>query len=178
MRDEPTSPTLVLLSLGPTSSPPFPIAEARAPSSRPPRTDSLPFRSPGEDYDLETCARVGAERSWRGAGGYVPVTHDHTAVARSDRYWTECASAQAMEGEADLLQAYDRAFVSRLEELRGPLTAEDFAIAVGSSRPGEEPRLLALGQPALARVVREWMRRLAADPALGAATAHALASNG
>ena len=177
MRDESTSPTLVLLSLGPSSAPPFPISEARSPSSRPPRTDALPFRSPGDDYSFATCARFSAERAWRRAGGDVPVTQDEAAVARSDRFWVECASAQAMEANVDLLQAYDTAFVSRLEELRGPLTVEDFLAALGVATTDEGLTLLKLGEQAVARVVREWMRRLATDPALGSATERALAGS-
>ena len=165
MNDLTPSPTLVLLSLAPCAEAPFPISEARTPSSHPPRTDSLPFRSPGEDYDLETCAIFAAERAWRRTGGFVPVTQDEAAITKSDRYWVEFADSQAMASNVEYLQAYDSAFVRRLEQLRGPLTAEDFAAAVGAAEPGAA--ITALGQAALARVMREWMSRLSSDPEFG-----------
>lgn len=162
MINEETHPTLVLLSLDGASPLPFSIAEPKkTPSSVPPRVDGLPFRSPGDDYDLATCAAWRASFDWGTARGVVIVTEDDVGVGRAERFWVELSDARAVEGDSALLDRFDASYFARIEELSGGLSADDVLLLMTGERT-LDARLDRLPRAAHVRIVRAWMRRTTA----------------
>lgn len=162
MINEETSPTLVLLSLDGVSPLPFSIPDPRkAPSSIPPRVDGLPFRSPGDDHDLPTCAAWRASFDWGAARGVVLVTEDDAGVVRAERFWAELSDARAIEGDSALLDRFDAVYFARVEELAEGLSPDDLGALMVAAKP-VDPRLDRLPVAGRVRLVRAWMRRDAA----------------
>lgn len=159
MIHEDTHPTLILLSLDAASPMPFSIAEPKkTPSSVPPRVDGLPFRSPGDDYDLQTCAAWRARFDWATTRGVVLVTADDAGVVRAERFWVELSDARAIDGDSALLDRFDDVYFARLEELSGGLPVDD-VLALMTGERTLDTRLDRLPRAAHVRLVRAWMRR-------------------
>lgn len=86
-----------------------------------------------------------------------------------DAHWVDAQQRRLEGGDATLLDAGDDAYVARLEEERGPITAEDHARLVAALERGAiEAALVALEIPeaAVPTLERVWTRRCAADAAL------------
>jgi hypothetical protein len=80
-------------------------------------------------------------------------------------------SAEVRRGKLDLLKAYDRAYVDRLEKERGPITVQQYARLLVASERGtadETLRDLDLPRGAALRIERLWTERSARDPAVAA----------
>ena len=61
-----------------------------------------------------------------------------------ERYWSAAIKSALGEGDATLLRAYDAAFVSSLEKLRGSITADDHARIVAARGRGRSADVLKL----------------------------------
>ncbi|MEZ4301420.1 MAG: hypothetical protein R3B70_41180 [Polyangiaceae bacterium] len=96
------------------------------------------------------------------------------------QHWTAAIGQEARRGKVALLLRYDRAYVSRFEEERGPITVDRYvrlAVAVERGTVDAVMRLLlALPKSILMRIERVWNDRMRADRALSRATQQALSA--
>lgn len=93
-------------------------------------------------------------------------------LARSQHRVTEEQLVEIVEQHRELLLAYDSAYVSALEELRGPIAVRDFVKLSRAADGGQvAPVLAALGLPeeSMSRIQRVWWARMAEDPVTAAA---------
>jgi hypothetical protein len=111
---------------------------------------------PIAEFPLERCAAIAASLSLRPADtmtilemhGLNPPTWQAL-----ERRWSVAIKTALDEGDPTLLRAYDDAFVSSLENLRGPITADDHARIVAARGRGRSTDVFkALGLPTTAAV--------------------------
>jgi len=99
------------------------------------------------------------------------------AWASVEARWTAAIVKEVDVGRTALLEAFDTAYVARVEAARGPISPRDLArLIAGGSR--KAPAVLpgaALPRTGLMRVKRAGVRRLAGDAKLAAAVQEALA---
>jgi hypothetical protein len=153
--------------------PPEPVFTPAPPPEPPPppeEEEGLPLAA----HPIERCAALAASLARR-PGERAAILAEHALVeARSAAlrdHWAEAIRQEARRGRTALLEAYDQAYVARLEEERGPITAEEYArLVVAGERGSADEALAALSLPrgALMRLNRVWLGRLADDAALAA----------
>lgn len=155
----------------PPPAPPPPAAPLAPPPPAPPAGTPPPDPIP-----LERFAAVSADLARRRPLAEVLAARGVSAEAwgAAEKKWKGASAAPAQR------EAYDLAFVAALEEGRaeGPFTVADYArILVGVER-GRLPALAAaygVPPPDVMRVQRVWLKRIAADAALGAEAQAAIA---
>lgn len=118
-----------------------------------------------EDDTIERCAQISASIARR--------KEDRTKILDAEKLddarfksmqvrWNEAIQAETSKGKTKLLEKFDDAYVSRLEEERGPIRPEEFArVVVAAERGVAETTLLELGLPpnSLMRIERVFLRR-------------------
>ncbi len=146
--------------------PPAPPAPARASS----KDAGLPL----DEYPIGRCAAVAASMARRPAERAAILDVEGLAADRwaaLERHWLDQIRAEAGRGRSAWLDAYDEAYVGRLEEERGPVLVAEYArLSVAIERGVEQKALGDLGLPrsALIRIKRVWLRRIAGDTGLAA----------
>jgi hypothetical protein len=123
---------------------------------------------------IEQCATIAASLARR-PSDQAAILAEH-GLSEDDwdaleSRWTQALRKEAQQGDTARLAAYDRAYVARLEDERGPITPDDFArlaIAQGRDRGALVRALRDLELPwgATPRIQRVFAERMAADKAL------------
>ncbi|MFT3770228.1 MAG: DUF2169 domain-containing protein [Minicystis sp.] len=147
-------------------------APARAPAA--PAFPPAPLGTPGARVPIDRCAAIAASIALR-SGDTVAILQENQLTDEDwdevEFYWSETLKRDASEGEPRRLAAYDRAFVARLEEERGPITPEEYArlaLAQDRDRGALTRALRDMGLPwgCTPRILRVFSERIAADPKL------------
>jgi hypothetical protein len=131
---------------------------------------------PSDPSSIQRCAEIAASCAIRPADTAAILQENGLSEDAWDAFenrWAQVLRKDAAQGDAERLGAYDRAYVARLEEERGPITAEAYArLALAHERDrGALTRALRdLGLPwgCTPRIQRVFSERMAADPALAA----------
>lgn len=138
--------------------------------------DALPF----EAYPSSRCAGIAASMARR-REDFAAILEgellDAALWARLDRHWAAVLSADLERGESASLDAYDAAYVARLEAERGLITPGEYGrLALGAERGRVATVLTELSLPrgAMPRIDRIWIRRQSEDPALAEAVRSAI----
>ena len=145
------------------------IAPARAPAA-----------TPARDLPLAECARIAASIARRPSEkDAVLEAHDLDAAswAAADARVSETAREASSRGDPSMMLAYDAAYVDQLEKERGPIEVPEWARIVVAGERGTTNEVLedlSLPLSALPRIERVWLKRLAADVALGKAVNRAV----
>ena len=135
--------------------------------------DTLRPEKPME-LSIEQLAEIAAEMAeGREARAEVLRRRDLTerAFQENERRWARELEAEAEQGVSRLRAASDRAYVEAVEQLRGPITVQEYArivIGIERGRPNRALDDLAIQHPALMRIVRVWTKKTAADARLAA----------
>ncbi len=131
-------------------------------------------------YPIERCAAIAASLGRR-RDDFAAILEteqlDAALWARLDQRWVAALSADAERGDSARLDAYDAAYVARIEAERGPITPEEYArLPRGAERGRGAAALTAHSLPrgAMPRIDRTWIRRQAEDPALARAVRAAI----
>jgi hypothetical protein len=136
----------------------------------PAASEGLPLAA----FPIERCAAIAASIARRRADQAKILEENELPAATWGalvKHWAGEIREETKRGKTALLGAYDRAYVARLEEERGPIRVEEYArLVVATERGNAEEALLSLTLPqgALVRVQRVWVGRMAADAALRA----------
>lgn len=132
------------------------------------------------ELTLEQVAAIAAELA-EGKQDRAKVLDAHGLRERiwrkNERRWLDAIDVEAARGTHTLRAAYDAAYVAKIEELRGPITVEEYArIAVGLERgqPNDVLDALRIHRLALMPLIRLWTRKVAKDMKLGDAATSAL----
>jgi hypothetical protein len=132
--------------------------------------------SPPDRFPLERCAAIAASvaRSPNDTAKILEANDltedDWDAI---EHHWSQVLKREAEEHEDAKQAAYDRAYVLRLEQERGPITPEEYARLALAHERGDRGALTRalrdLGLPwgASKRIERVFAERMAANPALG-----------
>lgn len=150
---------------------------ARAPSATEPAAPSPPSPSPApapDPWSIERCAQIAASCALRPADTAAILLAQGLSEEAWDAFehhWSQALREDAAQGETTRLAAYDRAYVARIEEERGPITPEAharLALAHERDRGALTRALRELGLPwgATPRILRVFAERMAADPKL------------
>ncbi|WP_437715669.1 DUF2169 domain-containing protein [Sorangium sp. So ce448] len=132
------------------------------------------------EISIEQCATIAAEiAEKRVERGKVLESHrvDERTWRESERRWHTALKEEAGTGQHSLRKAYDKTYVARVEEFRGPITLEEYMrIAVGLERGNADVVLstLQIQRPALMPIVRWWTKRVAEDMRLAEKASRAL----
>lgn len=184
---QPPAPSASPSVHGTAASPPVaaPTAAPRMESPAPPQSPPPPQWKPGhpvERFPIEHCAIIAASFARSPADG--AKTLERYGISEDDwdaieGYWTQVLKKDAAEYEDRRLWVYDRAFVMRLEELRGPITPEEYArltLAQARDKGALTRALRDLGLPwgASQRIQRVYDERMVANPHLAAAVRAAM----
>jgi hypothetical protein len=129
---------------------------------------------PRDPSSIERCAEIAASCALRAADTAAILRENGLSEDAWDALeyrWAQALRQDAAQGHTERLAAYDRAYVARLEEERGPITPEAYArVALAHERDrGALTRALRdLGLPwgATRRIERVFSERMAADPIL------------
>ena len=129
---------------------------------------------PPDPFAIERCAAIAASCARRAVDlaailGANDLSEDEWDAL--EHRWAQALRLDAQQGRADRLAAYDRAYVARLEEERGPFTPEEYArLALAHERDRaaltRALRDLELPWGATPRIVRVFSERMVEDPAL------------
>lgn len=135
---------------------------------------SLPEATPPVDgYPLERAAAIAASIARRRSEtAKILEENDLTAPdwAAHEQRWNEEIIAELKRGKTDLLHAFDRAYVARLEEERGTIRVEEYARLVIAAERGTLSEILAeltLPRGGMIRIERIWLAKLDDDAELG-----------
>jgi hypothetical protein len=124
------------------------------------------------DFPLEKCAALTASIARRKAEKATILEAEELTAeqwAAVEKHWAGAIKEETTRGKRTLMDRFDQAYVTRLEEERGPITVEEYArTSVAGERGTLDDVLRELGLPkgAVMRVERVWMKRLAWDPGL------------
>jgi hypothetical protein len=138
--------------------------------------DALPL----DAFPIERCAATAASMARRAPDRAKILEENEIGQKTWDalvKHWTESIREETQRGKMALLEAYDRAYVARLEEERGPIRVEEYAgLVVAGERGNAEAALAALTLPrgAMLRIRRVWVGRIAGDAAVGASVREAV----
>jgi hypothetical protein len=153
--------------MSPISTPAGPAATSLPVATGSPALASDPF-------PIERCAAIAASCALRAADlaailGANDLSEDDWDAL--EHRWSQALRLDAQQGRPERLAAYDRAYVARLEEERGPITPEAYArLALAHERDKaaltRALRDLELPWGATPRILRVFAERIAADPAL------------
>jgi hypothetical protein len=175
---------------------PAPPVEPAAPAPEPPAPPPEPAQEapiapaataataggealPLDAFPIERCAAIAASVARRAEDRAKILEDNDLTPARWDallKHWTDAIREENKRGRTALLSAYDRAYVARLEEERGPIRVEEYAqLRVATERGNADAALEALTLPrgAMLRLQRVWAGKIAADAALGASVREA-----
>lgn len=117
------------------------------------------------DFPLERCASIAASLSLRPTDAPTILETqnlDGPTWAALECHWCGAIKTALGEGDATLLRAYDAAFVSSLEQLRGPITVDDHARIVaarGRGRSADALKVLGLPVSAALPIERVMLQR-------------------
>ncbi|MDI1446038.1 DUF2169 domain-containing protein [Polyangium sp. 6x1] len=178
--------------LGPLAAPDKPSAEAPvaaaaasiepAPTTEPAGKLNTAQEEPEAPIELtiEQTAAIAAELA-EGKQDRAKVLDAHALRERSwrknERRWADAIDAESARGTHKLRDAYDAAYVAKVESFRGPITLEAFTrllVALERGKTNEVLDALRIQRPALMPIVRLWTRKVATDMKLGDAANDAL----
>ncbi len=161
-----------------TTTPNAAVTSPRVEEASPPASPAPAL--PVDDFPIERCAQLTASISRRKNDRArileAEKLEDHR-FAQHQAFWTSAISAETERGKTLLLEKFDKAYVSRLEEERGVILPQEFArIVVASERGHPERALRELDLPpsALMRIERVFLGRTARDPDLALRVRHAI----
>jgi hypothetical protein len=167
----------------PASAAPGPTPAAPpGPAARPPPAASSPPPPPADPFSVERCAAIAA--SYARTRDQVALLAENGLTEDEwdalEQRWAQALRLDAEQDRTDRLATYDRAYVARLEEERGPITPEAYArLALAHERDRaaltRALRDLELPWGATPRILRVFSERMAADPALAERVRAALA---
>ncbi|MFT3775068.1 MAG: hypothetical protein QM820_57705 [Minicystis sp.] len=147
-------------------------AEAPIETAPEPASDVEAAPSP-ESFPIERCAAIAAQIDWKpDASAEILKEHRLTDVAWAAivKRWTEAIDEATERDETTLLEAYDAAYVERIEQERGPIRPEELSQLLGSAGRGNKPiEGLPLPREGLMRIKRVGLRRMAREPGLATA---------
>jgi hypothetical protein len=150
---------------------PAPAAEAEHKPA--PETVTKEPPAAADRISVEQCAAIAASLALR-PDHAATILKDHELAAEPwkaiEAYWAEQIRSETNLGRARLLRSYDRTYVERLEEERGPIQVDEYArLVVAAERGHAESVLRELRLPAGAtvRIERVFLRRVVDRPALG-----------
>jgi hypothetical protein len=161
IEDEETPPALEARAPEPETTPPEPVA---APE---PRSEEEPV-----DVPIERCATIAASIARRPAEIAQILEEeklDPETWAAIDKGWREAIREETKHGRKALLTLYDRAYVARLEEERGPIELEEYARLVLAAERGTLAEVLAemmLPREAMVRIERVWLAKIMEEAGL------------
>jgi hypothetical protein len=141
-----------------------------------------PSGPPIERFPIARCAAVAASMARRRDDAQAILDENEIVAAdfrAVERHWAKEMEAEAARGRRALLDAYDDAYVGRLEEERGPIEPMEYArIVVASERGSALAALAALSLPrdAIMRIERVFLRRTLADAKLARQVRRAIAA--
>ncbi|UQA63242.1 DUF2169 family type VI secretion system accessory protein [Polyangium aurulentum] len=121
------------------------------------------------ELTIEQCATIAAEiDEGRGTHAKVLEAHglDEQAWRTNDRRWKGAIEEEVGQGRQVLRDAYDAAYVARVEGFRGAILLEEYArLLVGLERGRVNAALdaLRIHRAALMPIVRVWTRKVATD---------------
>lgn len=134
-------------------------------ATEPTKQGALPL----DEFPLERCAAIAASMARRKPDA-ARILEENRLTSETwveiDRHWNEAIRAEIRRGKVVLLEAYDTAYVGRLEAERGPLLVAEYARLVVAKERGTVGEVLAeltLPKGAMMRVEREWLRRMGDD---------------
>ena len=152
---------------------------AATPEPSPPNggPDAPGAASPGSDlplaeYPVDRCGAIAASIARRRADTASILKENGlrpAAWAALERHWADAIRAEAALGRRALLDAFDGAYVARLEEERGPIEVEGYArLLLAAERGTLQEQLAAMTLPpgAMMRIERVWVGKICADPDL------------
>ncbi|MEZ4314466.1 MAG: hypothetical protein R3F14_41135 [Polyangiaceae bacterium] len=126
---------------------------------RPPRWPPRPrdraphHRARRDDRRLHGPAPAGQARDPPATASLDPTSKEQVA-----QHWTAAIGQEARRGKVALLLRYDRAYVSRFEEERGPITVDRYVAVERGTVDAVMRLLLALPKSILMRIERVWER--------------------
>lgn len=160
------------------------MAEPQAPPPEPepePVAPPLPAApAPERPLPIAQCAAIAASLARRKRDRDAILEENELTAARWDKlaaHWADAIRQETRRGRTALLDAYDAAYVARLEEERGPIRVEEYArLMVAAERGMGDEALADLSLPrgAMMRVQRVWLVRLASDAGLSVAAGAAI----
>jgi hypothetical protein len=169
-------------SAGPAAAaaPAPPPARPAAPPPLP--QDPNPQGLPVDRYPLEHCAAIAASYARRPADRAAILSEngltedDWDAL---DHFWSQALKRDAAKDDTRRQEAYDRAYVMRLEQERGPIRPEEYARLVSTHQRDRAALTRALSELGLPwgssqRIERVFAERMAKSPELRAAVDAAL----
>lgn len=125
-----------------------------------------------DEYPIERCAAITASIARRRAETAQILDEAQLDAARwagLTQRWNEAIKEETGRGRTALLNAFDAAYVARLEEERGPVQVEEYArllVAAERGNVGEVLAELTLPRGAMMRIERVWLARIAEDEGL------------
>jgi hypothetical protein len=131
--------------------------------------EALPATEPAlplEVYPVERCAGIAASMHCRPDAAVTileALTIEPTLWARLKAYWDEAIDREIKRGKADLVQAYDEAYVAQLERERGEITVEEYvSLKVAAARGTRAGTLAELRVPeqAVMSIERLWLVKI------------------
>lgn len=154
------------------------VAPMRAPPAPPPWVPG----APPDRFPIERCAAIAASIACR-SGDTVKILAENNLSDEDwdtiEHHWSQVLKHEATQGETMKLGVYDRAYVLRLEEERGPITPEEYArlaLSQDRDRAALTRALRDFGLPwgASQRIQRVYAERMAGDPGLAARVREAM----
>jgi hypothetical protein len=142
-------------------------------SAAPAETPEPPAAAPPVEVAIEKCAAIAASIARRPDDRAKILEENQLGAAdwtAAEERWNKALKEEAARGKRGLLQAYDAAYVGRLEEERGPIELAEYArlvVATERGRLAEELAEMTLPREAVVRNERVWLKKVVGDPALG-----------
>jgi hypothetical protein len=127
-----------------------------------------------EKYTLERCAAIAASIDRRNGNIEQVMKEEGLEVEEWNAlhaHWLNSIDADVDRGRKKMLSAYDAAYVERLEQERGPITAVEYTrLLLAAERRVADAELKKLGLPdgSMMRIRRVWLSRIMMDPKTGA----------
>lgn len=147
-------------------------ANTRLNTPAPPPEPEAEKPLPIEAFPLERCAQIAASLDAR-PGEDISVFEaeglDPDTYKRLSDHWQSLVDKELLRRKNTLLRTQDIAYLSRLEQERGPIAASDYAkLAVAADTNDLAPALKRLSIPEAAwpRIRRVWIAQMAKDPKL------------
>ena len=154
---------------------PDPKPAANAPAEPKPAAEAEATEPPAaaEQISVEQCGAIAASLAVRPNDSAATLEDNDLEVEpweAVEAYWAKEIRKEAGLGKTRLLRSYDRSYVERLEEERGPIEVEEYArLVVAAERGRAESVLRDLRLPpgSMVRIERVFLCRVVDRPALG-----------